>query len=182
MRKLSFLLLIVALPVLVVHLAVGEFPERMSFGKWLPSVSEGDLSVNDFRLIEEGIGLDHPRHQALFGADGVHFTPRSGDPYWYWRLTHIGSEDSALRGVVSGPVSPKQTDDYVISYLRGAIIERYLARANDIEQQFVIAEPLPLQGQDLVIAGVVGSHGRFTRDEDGWRWVGRKGFVHLSDV
>ena len=70
----------------------------------------------------------------------------------------------------------------MISYLRGAIIERYLARANDIEQQFVIAEPLPLQGQDLVVAGVVGSHGRFMPAEDGWLWVGRKGFVHLSDV
>lgn len=182
MRKRSFLLSIVALTVLVLHLAVGELPERVSFGEWLPFLSEGDLSVNDVGLTEEGIGLDHPRHQALFGADGVHFTPRSGDPYWYWQLTHVGSEDTAQRGVVSGPVSPKQTDDYVISYLRGAVIERYLARANDVEQQFVIPEPLPLEGQDLVIAGVVGSTGRFKPAEAGWRWVGRKGFVHLSDV
>ena len=74
MRKRSFLLSVVALTVLVLHLAVGELPERVSFGEWLPFLSEGDLSVNDFGLTEEGIGLDHPRHQALFGADGVHFT------------------------------------------------------------------------------------------------------------
>ena len=149
-------------------------------GKWIPS--EADLSVNEFSLTEQAIRLDNPNHTVEFAADSVRFVPSALEPRWHWRLTHVGDGQSPLEGVLAGPVSPKQTGDYVISYLRGAVIEQYLARAADIEQQFVIPEALELGGSDLVIKAQVESEGLFRATPEGWFWIEGEGAVRLGEA
>ncbi|MEM7033119.1 MAG: DUF11 domain-containing protein, partial [Chloroflexota bacterium] len=70
----------------------------------------------------------------------------------------------------------------IISYDRGALIEQYLAHLHSIEQQFVIPDPLPLNGQDLIITGEIESNGAFEQTANGWLWRTKQGVVSLGQV
>jgi len=140
------------------------------------------LALNDLVSTENGLTLDHPRHTAEFTAKGLHFTPKGGGPEWHWQLTYLGTEGSALVDVALDGIAPETQGPGGVAYLRGAVIERYLFHQTAIEQQFVIPQPLPLAGHDLVIDGTIASAGTFETTESGWLWRTTDGAVRLGDV
>ena len=138
-------------------------------------------ATNDWEATADGWQLRHPRHTAAFTPQGVHFTPRRGGLEWAWRLTFVGVGDVPLADVATSPMQPTHVGQGAV-YSRGGLVEQYLARKNTIEQQFLIPQPLLLNGADLVIAGAVQSAGTFEETVDGWRWRVGDGAVHLGNV
>ena len=135
------------------------------------------IALNDFETLQEGYRLQHPRHTATFTPDGMRFTPRRGGPAWHWRLDAVNAEMSPLAAVK--PVREGRT---LIRYHRGDLIEQYRVKTENIEQQFVLTQPLALQDADLVITGTVESVGAFEKAEEGWLWRTAEGVVSLGDV
>ena len=139
-------------------------------------------AVNYLEATADGYRLRHPHQTATFTSDGLEFRPRGDGPAWAWHLTAVTAADDALTGVEAGAVRPIERQPLAVVYQRGGVVERYLARRNAIEQQFLIPQPLPLGGADLVIAGAVHSTGTFEEIEDGWRWRTADSGVHLGRV
>ena len=128
------------------------------------------LAVNDLTEAGEGYQLRHPRHTAVFTVGGLTFTPRRGGPEWRWQLVVVNAGEAAADlAVHTGPMQPVNDQRGVVSYLRGGLVERYVAQADSLEQQFIIPEPLALAGADLVITGRVQSAGVFEAQPNGWR-------------
>lgn len=122
------------------------------------------------------------RYVADYSAEGFSFRPRFGGPGWAWQLSAVRAGAADLPGVSLTGVRP-DLGDGMVSYDRGAIVERYLERdATTIEQQFLIPAPLKLGGADLLIAGSVRSPGTFAATDSGWEWRTDKGAVTLGDV
>ncbi|MCP4590710.1 MAG: hypothetical protein GY842_08195, partial [bacterium] len=140
------------------------------------------VALNDLQATADGYRLRHPQHTATFGLQGIAFTPKQGGPVWKWRLAALTAGETPLVGAVVDAVMPVREGSSLLAYERGPVVERYLARGDSVEQQFIIAHPLPLNGADLVIAGTVQSEGLFEKTETGWRWRTPAGAVHLGDV
>jgi hypothetical protein len=144
------------------------------------------VAVNDLEATADGYRLRHPRHTATFAPEGLQFAPRRSGLAWAWRLTFVSAGDAPLAGVATGPVPPTRLAQGV-AYPRGGLVEQYQAKETAIEQQFIVPQPLPLGGADLVIAGAVESIGTFEATATGWLWraeqVGvRLGNVHVYDA
>ena len=139
-------------------------------------------AVNDLEATSDGYRLRHPRHLAIFTADGVQFTPRHGGPAWAWELTAVMAGDAPLTEVRVGAVRPASERPGTVVYPRGGLEERYQARKSTLEQQFVLPRPLPLGGADLVIAGTVACAGTFEETADGWLWRTSESSVYLGRV
>jgi hypothetical protein len=140
------------------------------------------LAVNDLTATHAGYQLCNPRHTATFTADGLTFTPRRGGPDWRWQLTYVGTEATPLAEVNIEAVMPVQDKPVTVGYPRGGLVEQYLMHANNIEQQFVITQPLGLGDADLVIAGAVHCAGKLETTPQGWLWRTTEGVVSLGDV
>ena len=137
--------------------------------------------VNDLQATPDGYRLRHPRHTAIFTPEGVQFAPRGGELEWTWRLAFVGAGDAPLAGVTVGPVPPMRQAQGV-TYPRGGLVEQYLARQGSLEQQFVLRQPLPPAGADLVIASAVACAGAFEETADGWLWRTSESSVYLGRV
>jgi len=127
------------------------------------------------------LDLRHPRYRAQFTAAGVRVEPRQGALRRQWRLQGVARAATPLEGVNLGAVRPhalRGPEGTLVRYLT----EQYVLREGSLEQQFVLAEPLPLQGADLVVRGRIDSPGRFERTERGWRWRTDRGEVTLGEV
>ena len=140
------------------------------------------VATNNLEVIENGYRLHHPRHIAEFTTSGLQFTPRRGGPTWAWQLTFVGAYDAPLANVEVGAVRPVSKQRGIVAYLRGGVVEQYLARHDTIEQQFIIPQPPTLDGLDLVIAGQVTSLGTFATSREGWIWQTAEGTVRLGNV
>jgi len=138
------------------------------------------MALNELIGLDDAIELNHPNHSARFSAGGMQFTPRHG-PQWQWTLTRVATTEGPVTGVVTGEITPHETANRTIDYPRGGIIERYVPKANTVEQQFVIPESLGLAA-DLVIAGEVSCAGEFSATRQGWTWRDAQGEVALGDV
>ena len=138
------------------------------------------MALNELIGLDDAIELNHPNHSARFSAGGMQFTPRHG-PQWQWTLTRVATTEGPVTGVVTGEITPRETANRTIDYPRGGIIERYVPKANTVEQQFVIPESLGLAA-DLVIAGEVSCAGEFSATRQGWTWRDAQGEVALGDV
>ncbi len=126
------------------------------------------MALNELIGLDDAIELNHPNHSARFSAGGMQFTPCHG-PQWQWTLTRVATTAGPVTGVVTGEITPRETANRTIDYPRGGIIERYVPKANTVEQQFVIPESLGLAA-DLVIAGEVSCAGEFSATRQGWTW------------
>ncbi len=133
------------------------------------------MALNELIGLDDAIELNHPNHSARFSASGMQFTPRHG-PQWQWTLTRVATTEGPVSGVVTGEITPRETANRTIDYPRGGIIERYVPKANTVEQQFVIPESLGLAA-DLVIAGEVSCAGEFSATRQGWTWRDAQGNV-----
>lgn len=139
-------------------------------------------ALNDIAPTSAGYELRNPRHSAAFTTDGLRFTPQRGGPSWHWQLRHVGADATVLPSVTLGAVAPQQDAPGVVAYSRGALVERYLARPESVEQQFVIEQPLGLGGADLTLEGAVRSAGAFEATPRGWLWRNSIGVVSLGSV
>ncbi len=136
-------------------------------------------AVNKLESSNLGIVLYNPGHTVEYTRQGVAFLPSSGAPEWRWQLASIShqSDQSGYSEVL--PVNSSGDD---VHYQRGDITEQYLAKANTIEQRFVLGNPPALDGRDFVITGNIQSDGEFASTADGWRWRNRNGEVKLGTV
>lgn len=204
-NPIRFFLSILALPALVLGAVTadgswrgsqvetaGRQPDAYSkqaqeqFGRITPEQAQA-AAMNDLQASGEGFILQHPRHEASFTPEGVAFRPRNGTLAWSWRLTAVEAGDVPLTGIELGAMQPTQTTPLTVVYQRGGLVEQYLGRKDTLEQQFLIPQPLRLDGADLVIAGEVqcqGSFeaGSFKADGDGWLWRLGDQEVHLGKV
>jgi hypothetical protein len=139
-------------------------------------------AINKLETTYDGFQLIHPRHVARFTPDGVLFTPKRGGPGWHWRLSKLGAKNQNLQGSNSNEVQPESDRPDIVHFDRGSIVEQYIARANSVEQQFVISEMPVLADENLVIEGEVASTGVFEQTRDGWLWRDDSGVVSLGDV
>jgi hypothetical protein len=140
------------------------------------------VAVNDLEPIADGFLLRHPHHTATFTPDGLEFRPRDDGTTWAWRLTAVTAGNKPLAGVEAGVVRPADGHPLAVVYQRGGLVEQYLVRTNTIEQRFLIPQPLPLGGADLVVTGAVDSDGDFEEVADGWRWRAADSAVRLGRV
>ncbi len=159
-----------------------ETPHSLTQGSIISPEKAVGLAINNLQKTEDGYKLSHPRHIMTFSMDGVSFKPLRGGPDWQWRLEHIGAESTSLSYINKKTVMPQSIEPGVVSYKRGGIVEQYLAKADTVEQQFVITEQLPLKGRDLVIEGTVKSSGALETVDNGWLWNDKNGMVSLGDV
>ncbi len=139
-------------------------------------------AVNRLVATAAGYSLRHPRHSGEFGPEGIRVAPRRGGVEWSWRLTGVQAGERQVSGVSLEAVHPVESAPGVIEYRRGGLLERYVVEAGSLEQQFVIPEPLALEGRDLEIVGEVASTGRFEEAAEGWRWRGERGAIRLGEV
>ena len=172
---------------LVLSLAVGEasLAIRETGQPPKPKVSAqraAALAVNSLNETSEGYRLDHLDYVATFNGQGLSFHPRRGGPGWSWKLKSVESRNEPLQRVTLGEISPLEQTTGVIGYDRGALIERYILRSDNIEQQFIIPESLDLAGSALLIKGQVDSPGELVATEKGWLWHTSDGVVSLGTV
>ena len=132
-------------------------------------------ALNHVESTPDGLQLRHPQHVVDFAASGIQVQPRRGGPSWRWRLTHVSAEPIV-------PVAPHQASPTRIEYPRSGLIERYVLKAQSVEQQFLIPEPLPLDGAPLVVRGRITSAGTFRVVPEGWEWRSETGRVWLGPV
>ncbi|MCP5100311.1 MAG: hypothetical protein GY943_32570, partial [Chloroflexi bacterium] len=139
-------------------------------------------AVNEIVPIGTGYQLSNPRHTAVFSSNGIHFMPNDG-PTWEWQLDYVGSaKGEAATAVSLTATTPQNNQANIIAYLRGAIIEQYIAHYQNVEQQFILPQPLALNKADLLLTGTVNSTGNFVETTNGWLWITDEGVVSLGDV
>ncbi|MCB9077895.1 MAG: hypothetical protein H6631_09905 [Anaerolineaceae bacterium] len=129
------------------------------------------LAVNQWIDTTDGYELRHPQYNTTFTPTGVSFTPRRSGVSQRWQLGNVLAGAEPLAGVEVGPVEPQREGQDVVSYLRGGVVERYMAEANGVAQQFIIPAPLPLLGADLVITGTLVSTHSFKSEIEAWPWI-----------
>jgi len=139
------------------------------------------IAVNRLEPTVDGVLLHHPRRTVEFAPEGVRLTSRRGAPEWRWALGEIATA-SGRPLVDSGPVAPVAVERDLIRYDRCAVLEEYRLKENSFEQLFVIPEPLPLGGEDLLVAGTVDCGGDLAENDDGWAWRSTRGEVTLGRV
>ena len=136
------------------------------------------LAVNRIEPAGVGLRLHHPRRQVDFTPEGIRVSGRRGTS-WSWQLTGVRS--AAGRSLIEAQSTlPAAAGREKVVYDHGALQEEYLLGTDSIEQRFVLPLALPLDGEDLVVLGVVRSSGAFSESSRGWRWRDANGEVTLG--
>ncbi|HQP44276.1 MAG TPA: hypothetical protein PLV66_11410 [Thermoanaerobaculales bacterium] len=139
------------------------------------------IAVNRLEPTADGVVARHPRRTVEFAPEGVLLHSRGGAPSWRWTLEAITTAGG--RPIVdSGPVAPVAVERDLVRYDRCALLEDYRLQVSSFEQLFVIPEPLPLGGEDLVVAGAVSCDGDLSETDEGWAWRAARGEVTLGRV
>ena len=151
----------------------------------LPAITEQQalsLAFNDITESTDGFVITNRRHTASLTSAGFSMEPVNGGPHWHWQLSYVGSPTATLSSVQLEQVEPESNGQTLVRYDRGTVVEQYVTQLDSIEQQFVIAEPLELGDQDLVVAGTIQSPGAFETTGNGWLWRTDSGVISLGDV
>jgi len=135
------------------------------------------LAVNELSQNDDGfLHLTNPNHSATYSREeGFTFSPIFSELKWNWQLSHFGSaERNWLRGERPKPRDLRR--DVEFDY--GPFTERYLAKAESIEQRFILhRKPGALsEGENLVIRGDIKCPGEFDDnygEQVGWVWRGK---------
>jgi len=100
------------------------------------------LALNHLRTTDGGLLVDHPRYEVGFTRTGIELRPRAGGASWRWSWRYGGRLTGARPPVARArrPVAERRTS---ITYDRGPVLERYLLRANSIEQESLGGSPRP---------------------------------------
>ena len=174
-KKIGYLLLCFLVPGLLIGFVVTTFPKRASMPNEITAPYANQAIDSAVR-----VRIENQRHTAEFDRVGVHFQPLAG-PDWDWQLVYAGGGGKSLPEI-KREVQPNHIAPGIVAYVRGGIVEQYLAGSESIEQQFLIPEPLALSGADLVIRGLVTSPGVFETASQGWLWRTSAGVVSLGRV
>jgi hypothetical protein len=138
------------------------------------------LAVNTLEAVDGGFRLRNPNHRASFTPAAVTLSPPSGSPSWSWRLARVGPAASQVSLIGGASVTPTRPEAGVVRFERGILDEEYALEAGSIEQRFVLHAPLPLDGGDLALEGMVACDGEFRTAKQGWEWRGERGGVWLG--
>ncbi len=133
-------------------------------------VSEQQATNAVFNRIEQHdktIVVNNRNHRVIFDKNGVNFAPTQG-PNWHWQIKHTKSV---------APIVNKR----MVEYIHPQYTERYLLKAQTIEQRFIIEKPYRAK-HDLIIEGSINSAGQFSTTSTGWRWQNTEGGVNLGQV
>ena len=144
-------------------------------------------AMNALTSTPEGFVLSPPAIQGRVRTRGRDHDPAAKD-----RGGTGDSPESARRSVdEEGPsriassseaVRPRGSEETGIIYARGPIEERYLFRGDHVEQQFVLHNPIPTGGAELVLAGEIACGGALEQADAGWIWRTEQGVVSLGQV
>ena len=157
-----------------------DIPQPLAAAIQITGDQAVSAALNQLSATESGYRMQNPRFQAQFTASGVSFALPGEALDWQWRLEYLGAEGGAALALQA--LRPVEREQGVVAYPRLGWEERYIPGSQSIEQQFVLHQPLPLGGRDLVIAGRVQSAGEFSEVEDGWLWVSGESSVWMSGV
>ena len=139
------------------------------------------IALGGMQATADGLRVERPGFTAAFGPGGLAFTPQGGEA-WSWQLAGVFAGSQRLVGVDSTALRPQQSGPLSVAYRRGGLVEQYIVRQQTLEQQFILPEALPLDGQALVIEGRVSSVGQFSASPQGWTWRTARGLVALGQV
>lgn len=139
-------------------------------------------ALNTLLPTPDGYRLSHPRYTVDFTGAGVAFQPKGAESPWRWQFIVVESATGTLPDMQDRRVQPIQRDALTVVYQRGPLEEQYIAHRGSVEQQFVIPQPLPLNGGDLTIRGRVQSAGVLETQEKGWLWREGEHGVRLGKV
>ena len=180
-RKTRFVMFsLVALVLVALPVTTGAAPNANE-GARLSADEAAAFAVNQLNDEMWGYRLNHPRRQVDFTPDGIRLEGRRGSLEWKWSLEAISSS-SGRQMVDIGPVGPVAVERDLIRYDRCGVREEYRLKVDSVEQLFVIEEPLPLEGEDLVFVGAVSCDGDVREGGQGWTWRGARGEVTLGQV
>ncbi len=141
------------------------------------------LAITDMGKTDSGFTLQHNRFDASFTPEGVYFFSGKGGLDWHWQLEYAGAEESTASVAAQVDVSPSgDMTKRIVRYNRGVLVEQYVVHMHSLEQQFIISNPLSLNGSDLIIEGHIKSSGMFEKHSEGWLWRNKKAVVSLGDV
>ena len=141
-----------------------------------------EIALGGMQATADGLRVERPGFTAVFGPSGLSFTPQGDEEAWTWQLSNVSAGDQRLVDVDSTALHPQQGGPLSVVYQRGGLVEQYIVRQQTLEQQFILAEALPLGGQALVIEGRVRSAGQFSASPRGWTWRTAQGLVALGQV
>jgi hypothetical protein len=139
------------------------------------------IAVNNLTQQGASYHLRQPRREVDFMPEGIRLEGLRGAPEWTWRLEQISSAGGRLVAA-GGAVAPVALEQTLIRYDRCVVYEDYRLKEDSVEQVLVMPEPFPLDGEDLVVTGVVSCAGKLSEEETGWTWRGRRGEVTLGRV
>jgi hypothetical protein len=139
------------------------------------------IAVSDLTQHGASYHLRQPPRQVDFMPEGVRLEGLRGAPEWTWRLEQISSAGGRLVAA-GGAVAPVALELTLIRYDRCVVYEDYRLKQDSVEQLLVVPEPLPLDGEDLVVTGAVSCTGKLSEEETGWTWRGPRGEVTLGRV
>ncbi len=138
----------------------------------VPTISQQQAVNSVFNKIkheDNTIVVNNRSHRAEFNAEGIQFKPQRG-PAWRWQLQNPSAK-------VVHPIISSGAVDYIYK----DYTERYLLKANSIEQRFIIEQPYQAK-KDLIIEGKISSKGQFETTATGWLWRDKQGVVSLGQV
>lgn len=130
------------------------------------------LSIGQVQL------ADHANFQAKLGDNGFTVNANHGDN-WTWQLVYFGAASENLFESTNCPTAIGSSQEALMAF--DLFTEKYISRTTSIEQQFIIPEPLPING-DLIIEGSILADAEFIEKENGWAWVSEDGDITLGDV
>ncbi|MBA6389544.1 lamin tail domain-containing protein [Colwellia sp. BRX10-3] len=143
----------------------------------LDSAKAISIALNQRIQTGQKFQIKNDTFDADFSNKGWKFNSLKDGPTWDWTLTKTNIVEP-----INLSAAPEAFNQRDIRYYRGPIIEQYIAKAQSIEQQFIIPAPLALNGKSLEIEGRINSSGTFIDTTNGWLWQNDKGVVSLGDV
>ena len=140
------------------------------------------LAVNEVKVGLEAISVHNPSHKANFSACGLDFNTANQGLSWSWKLEGVVVGGKKSPHVLTWETGPCASTPLQLDYDRGALTERYITKAQTIEQQFILQGPITKEDENLVIEGKINANGAFSQVRGGWEWRNEKGAVLLGKV
>jgi hypothetical protein len=119
--------------------------------------------------------VNHTDYTAAFSPEGIQFFSKFHEVTWNWKLASVNKEQTAT----ALPQWIKGDSHDLVQYQRGNIIEQYVIREKNIEQQFIILYPTC---EDISLEGAIRTNGNFEQHDNYWLWSGVNGSVRLGNL
>lgn len=119
--------------------------------------------------------VNSTNYSATFSPTGIQFFSKFHEVTWNWKLASINAAQAEI-------ILPQWVEGDVydlIQYRRGNMIEQYVIKENNIEQQFILRAPT---NEALTLKGEIHTNGDFEQHDNYWLWSGVNGSVRLGNL